>query len=99
MMVLSAFVQLLEKLYKLRSSNSGNRRQSSTRSLIIEVMTYKRSKYPLFQVCHCKIIHIIRNTIIVHLISAPTVVLYRRVKYLGLKQIRLSDLPNTSFSR
>jgi hypothetical protein len=46
MMVLSAFVQLLEKLYKLRSSNSDHQR---TIDLTAQnrVVTYKRSKYPL----------------------------------------------------
>jgi hypothetical protein len=75
MMVLFVFVQLLEKLYKLRSSNSGSQRDPSTLSPELVVVTYKRSKYPLFQVGHCKIIHIVRHTIIIHLPSAITVAL------------------------
>jgi hypothetical protein len=72
MMVPFVFVQSLEKSYKLRSSNSDHQR---TIDLTAQnrVVTYKRSKYPLFQVGHCKIIHIIRNTVIVHLPSASTV--------------------------
>jgi len=99
MMVLFVFAQLLEKLYKLRSSNSNDQHDPSIRPPKLERATYKRSKYPLFQVRHCEIIHIIRNTIIIHLPSATTVFRDESVKYLGLKQIRLPVLPNTSLSR